>query len=189
MAAMDIEMASPVGPLVAVAYDQDHTFGIPAYQSELDLCHLLQAMSLTKGKFKKGARDRNGGLCPTCIAKRKRARCKHGGPGIPFRRVGVIKLKVQLLRPTPRRLSAYLVHHRPPLPVSRMPLPPIHPRFARPRVPRPIALSIPLSRYGRVSDHQRRLPRHPAPSSQSSRRVPSSTQRVPSGAARDREGD
>lgn len=29
MAAMDIEMTSPVGPLVAVAYDQDHTFGIP----------------------------------------------------------------------------------------------------------------------------------------------------------------
>jgi len=51
---MDIEMASPVGPfpLVAVGYDQDHQFGIPAYQSEVDLCQLLQAMSLTKGKFK-----------------------------------------------------------------------------------------------------------------------------------------
>ncbi|KAF8132085.1 hypothetical protein EV363DRAFT_1398453 [Boletus edulis] len=49
---MDTEMASPVGPLVAVAYDPDHTFGIPAYQSELDLCQLLQSMSLTKGKFK-----------------------------------------------------------------------------------------------------------------------------------------
>ncbi|KAG6382040.1 hypothetical protein JVT61DRAFT_674 [Boletus reticuloceps] len=54
MAAMDTEMASPVGPLVAVAYDPDHTFGIPAYQSELDLCQLLQSMSLTKGKFKVG---------------------------------------------------------------------------------------------------------------------------------------
>ncbi|KAI9568882.1 hypothetical protein HD554DRAFT_683240 [Boletus coccyginus] len=52
MATMDIEMASPVGPLVAVGYDQDHQFGIPAYQSEVDLCQLLQAMSLTKGKFK-----------------------------------------------------------------------------------------------------------------------------------------
>ncbi|KAF8552948.1 hypothetical protein OG21DRAFT_1523450 [Imleria badia] len=54
MAAMDIEMTSPVGPLVAVAYDQDHAFGIPAYQPELDLCQLLQSMSLTKGKFKVG---------------------------------------------------------------------------------------------------------------------------------------
>ncbi|KAN0081419.1 hypothetical protein V8E55_009043 [Tylopilus felleus] len=54
MAAMDIEMASPVGPLVAVAYNQDHQFGIPAYQSEFDICQLLQAMSLTKGKFKVG---------------------------------------------------------------------------------------------------------------------------------------
>ncbi|KAG9312207.1 hypothetical protein JVU11DRAFT_7505 [Chiua virens] len=52
MAAMDIEMSSPVGPMVAVGYDQDHGFGIPAYQSDLDLCQLLQAMSLTKAKFK-----------------------------------------------------------------------------------------------------------------------------------------
>lgn len=117
MATMDIEMASPVGPLVAVGYDQDRQFGIPvrtidrlhgdgitqlhavsqAYQSEVDLCQLLQAMSLTKGKFKvsrfhfvseaiiddrwkKGSRDRP---CPRCIAKCTRARCKHRGPGIP----------------------------------------------------------------------------------------------------------
>ena len=26
---MDIEMTSPIGPLVAVGYDQDHQFGIP----------------------------------------------------------------------------------------------------------------------------------------------------------------
>ncbi|KAF9243248.1 hypothetical protein BU15DRAFT_60090 [Melanogaster broomeanus] len=81
MAAMDIEMAYPVH--IAVNYDQDHEYKIPAYQSEIDLCQLLQSMSLSKGKFK-------------C----KRARCKHGGLRIPFRRVGVIKLKVQLLRPT-----------------------------------------------------------------------------------------
>lgn len=68
-----------------------------AYQSEVDICQLLQAMSLTKGKFKvgrfyfiseaviddrwkKGSRDRP---CPRCIAKCTRARCKHRGPGIP----------------------------------------------------------------------------------------------------------
>jgi hypothetical protein len=105
------------------------------------------------------------------------------------RRVGVIKLKVQLLRPTPHRLPARRVHPRPPFPTSRMPLPPIHPRFARPRVPRPLSVSVPLSRHRRISDNERRLSGYPAPSSQSSRRVPSSTQRVRSSAARDREGD
>ena len=29
MAAMDIEMTSPIGPLVAVGNDQDHQFGVP----------------------------------------------------------------------------------------------------------------------------------------------------------------
>jgi len=176
-------MTSPIGPLVAVGYDQDHQFEIPAYQSEVDICQLLQAMSLTKGKFKKGSRDRISARCPTCIARCTRARCKHGGPGIPFRRVGVIKLKLQLLRPTPHRLPAHLVRYRLPFSTPRMPLPPIHPRFARSRVPRPLSVTIPLPRCRRVSDDERRLSGYPASPSKSSRRVPSSTQRVRTSAA------
>lgn len=105
------------------------------------------------------------------------------------RRVGVIKLKVQLLRPTPPRLPAHLIYHRPTFPTPRMPLPSVHPRFARPRVPRPLSFSVPLPRCRRLSDDERRLSRHPASSSKSSRRIPSSTQRVRSGIPRDREGD
>ncbi|KIJ65948.1 hypothetical protein HYDPIDRAFT_27161 [Hydnomerulius pinastri MD-312] len=49
---MDIEMTSPVGPMIAVNYDEDRGYGIPAYQAEVDLCELLQTMSLSKGKSK-----------------------------------------------------------------------------------------------------------------------------------------
>ena len=105
------------------------------------------------------------------------------------RRVGVIKLKLQLLQPAPHRLPARLVHYRLPFSTPRMSLSPIHPRFARPRVPRPLSISVPLPRYRRVSDDERRLSGYPTPPSQSSRRIPSSTQRVRSSAARDCEGD
>ncbi|KAF8841737.1 hypothetical protein BDN67DRAFT_1010401 [Paxillus ammoniavirescens] len=57
MAATDIEMTSPVRPMIAANYDQGHGYGFPAYQSEVDLCQLLQAMSLSKGKFKAPAAE------------------------------------------------------------------------------------------------------------------------------------
>ncbi|KIK97965.1 hypothetical protein PAXRUDRAFT_135174 [Paxillus rubicundulus Ve08.2h10] len=57
MAATDIEMTSPVRPMIAADYDQDHEYGFPAYQSQVDLCQLLQAMSLSKGKLKAPAAE------------------------------------------------------------------------------------------------------------------------------------
>ncbi|KAF9222483.1 hypothetical protein BS17DRAFT_192072 [Gyrodon lividus] len=49
IAAMDIEMTSSARPMIAANYDQDHEYRI---SSEVDICQLLQAMSLSKGKFK-----------------------------------------------------------------------------------------------------------------------------------------
>ncbi|KAH7883303.1 hypothetical protein F5I97DRAFT_1939133 [Phlebopus sp. FC_14] len=46
---MDIEMASPVGPMVVASYGENPGYGVPA---ELDLCELLRTMSLSKGKNK-----------------------------------------------------------------------------------------------------------------------------------------
>jgi len=188
MAATDIEMTSPVRPMIAANYDQDHAYGFPAYQSEVDICQLLQAMSLSKGKFKKGSRGRSNSLCPICIAKCKRARCKHGGLGIPFRRVGVIKLKVQLLRATPHRLPSHVIRSRPTILAPRMPLPPIHPRFSRPRVPRSLSVPLPIPHRITFPDNERRLPGHNSAASQSSRRLPSSSQGMRSDPSGDRQG-
>ncbi|KIM52894.1 hypothetical protein SCLCIDRAFT_483374 [Scleroderma citrinum Foug A] len=81
---MDIEMTSPVGPMISTGFDETHGLGysVRGYASEVDLCNLLQSMTLSKGKNKKGSRTGNNSLCPICLTKCKRARCRHGGLGV-----------------------------------------------------------------------------------------------------------
>ncbi|KAL4064284.1 hypothetical protein V8B97DRAFT_2010933 [Scleroderma yunnanense] len=45
---MDIEMTSPVGPML----DETRRLGYSGYAAEVDLCNLLQSMTLSKGKSK-----------------------------------------------------------------------------------------------------------------------------------------
>lgn len=49
---MDIEMTSPVGPVIATGYEETRRLEFPGYASEVDLCNLLQSMSLSKRKTK-----------------------------------------------------------------------------------------------------------------------------------------
>ncbi|KAG6332432.1 hypothetical protein ID866_6660 [Astraeus odoratus] len=51
-AMMDIEMTSPVGPLITTGFDETRGFGFSGYAAEVDLCKLLQSMSLSKTKHK-----------------------------------------------------------------------------------------------------------------------------------------
>lgn len=182
---MDIEMTSPVGPMISTGFDETRALGYPGYATEVDLCNLLQSMTLSKGKNKKGSRTGNNTLCPICLAKCKRARCRHGGLGVPLRRIGVIKLKLQLLRPTPYRSTHHLTNH-PCFPTPSMPLPSVHSRFPRPRVPRALSVPLPVSRCISFPDDERRLPRHDLDSSQSPKRIPSGPQRVRRGSTGDR---
>lgn len=54
---MDIDMDSPVGPLIVRDYDESHSHGISVYGAEFDLCQLLQTLSLSKGKTKAPEND------------------------------------------------------------------------------------------------------------------------------------
>jgi hypothetical protein len=46
-----------------------------------------------------------------------------------------------------------------------MPLPPIHPRFTRPRIPRPLSIPLSLPRVITLPDDGRRIPGHDSHSS------------------------
>lgn len=186
---MDIDMDSPVGPLIVRDYDESHSHGISVYGAEFDLCQLLQTLSLSKGKTKTGSRKRSNTLCcPLCLAKGKRGRCKHRGSSVPFRR-GIIKFKVQLLRPPHHNHShhnqppAHLLYHSPALSTSRMPLPSIHPRFTRPRVPRALSISVPIPRVIALPDDGRRIPGHDSHPSCPAQCISPSTQRLCDGLA------
>ncbi|KAG2050870.1 hypothetical protein BDR06DRAFT_959602 [Suillus hirtellus] len=54
---MDIDMDSPVGPVIVTDYDELHSHGIPVYGAEFDLCELLQTLTLSKGKTKAPEND------------------------------------------------------------------------------------------------------------------------------------
>ncbi|KAG0699473.1 hypothetical protein DFH29DRAFT_47286 [Suillus ampliporus] len=49
---MDIDMDSPVGPVIVTDYNESHSHGISVYGAEFDLCELLQTLTLSKGKTK-----------------------------------------------------------------------------------------------------------------------------------------
>lgn len=193
-------MTSPIGPVIATGYEETRRLEFPGYASEVDLCNLLQSMSLSKRKTKKGSRGANNGngtLCPVCLARCKRARCKHGGLGLSLRRVGIVKLKVQLMqRPTPYNRSLtnnnshHHYHHRDPsFPTPSMPLPPIHSRFPRPRVPRALSVPLPIPRcIDGFPDDGRRVSGHDSHPSESPQCVPSGPQRVRRGSTGDRAG-
>jgi len=180
-------MDSPVGPVIVTDYDELHSHGIPVYGAEFDLCELLQTLTLSKGKTKKGSRKRsNTPCCPLCLAKGRRGRCKHRGSSVPFRR-GIIKFKVQLLRPPNHNHShnhkqhqppTHLLYHSSPLSTSRMPLPPIHPRFTRPRIPRALSIPLPLPHVITIPDHGRRIPGDDSHSSCPAQRISSCTPRL-----------
>lgn len=195
---MDIEMTSPIGPMIATGCEETRRLEFPGYAAEVDLCNLLQSMTLSKRKtMKKGSRGTNSNttLCPVCLARCKRARCKHGGLGLPLRRIGIVKLKVQLMRPTPyiRQLltnsSSSNHHHHPNFPTPGMPLPPIHSRFPRPRVPRALSVPLPVSRsVNLLPDDGRRVRGHNSNPSEPSKCVPSGPQRMRRGSTGDRSG-
>ncbi|OJA12756.1 hypothetical protein AZE42_07932 [Rhizopogon vesiculosus] len=48
---MDIDMQSPVGPVIVTDYNASHSHGV-VYGNEFDLCELLQTLTLSKGKTK-----------------------------------------------------------------------------------------------------------------------------------------
>lgn len=185
-------MTSPIGPMIATGCEETRRHEFPGYAAEVDLCNLLQSMTLSKRKTKKGSRGTNSNttLCPVCLARCKRARCKHGGLGLPLRRVGIVKLKVQFMRPTPyiRQLTNSNHHHHPNFPTPGMPLPPIHSRFPRPRVPRALSVPLPVSRSVNLPDDGRRVRGHDSNSSEPSKCVPSRPQRMRRGSTGDRSG-
>lgn len=180
-------MDSSVGPVIVTNYDESHSHGISVYGAEFDLCELLQTLTLSKGKTKKGSRKRsNSPCCPLCLAKGKRGRCKHRGSSVPLRR-GIIKFKVQLLRSShhnhnhnlqPHQPPAQLMYPSPALSASRMPLPPIHPRFTRPRIPRALSVPLPLPRVITLPDDGRRIPGHDSHSSRPAQCISTCTQRL-----------
>lgn len=188
---MDIEMTSPIGPMIATGCEETRRLEFPGYAAEVDLCNLLQSMTLSKRKTKKGSRgtNNNATLCPVCLARCKRARCKHGGLGLPLRRVGIVKLKVQFMRPTPYiRQLTNSNHHHPNFPTPGMPLPPVHSRFPRPRVPRALSVPLPVSRSVNLPDDGRRVCGHDSNPSEPSKCVPSRPQRMRRGSTGDRSG-
>lgn len=192
---MDIEMTSPIGPMIATGCEETRGLEFPGYAGEVDLCNLLQSMSLAKRKTKKGSRGANNTtttLCPVCLARCKRARCKHGGLGLPLRRVGVVKLKVQFMRPTPyNRLLTNSHHHHyhyPSFPTPSMPLPPIHSRFPRPRVPRALSVPLPIPRCINFPDDGRRVSGHDSDPSEPSKCVSPRPHRMRRGSTGDRSG-
>lgn len=49
---MDIEMTSPIGPMIATGCEETRRLEFPGYAAEVDLCNLLQSMTLSKRKTK-----------------------------------------------------------------------------------------------------------------------------------------
>lgn len=100
-------------------------------------------------------------------------------------RRGIIKFKVQLLRSShhnhnlhPHQPPAQLLYPSPALSASRMPLPPIHPRFTRPRIPRALSVPLPLPRVITIPDDGRRIPGHDSHSSRPAQCISTCTQRL-----------
>lgn len=50
---MDIEMTSPIGPMIATGCEETRRLEFPGYAAEVDLCNLLQSMTLSKRKTMK----------------------------------------------------------------------------------------------------------------------------------------
>jgi hypothetical protein len=57
-----------------------------------------------------------------------------------------------------------------------MPLPPIHPRFTRPRIPRTLSIPLPLPRVITLPDDGRRIPGHDSHSSRPAQCISTCTQ-------------
>lgn len=66
---MDIDMGSPVGPVIVTDYDESHSHGISVYGAEFDLCELLQTLTLSKGKTKAPEDDPTVSVVPYALQK------------------------------------------------------------------------------------------------------------------------
>lgn len=66
---MDIDMDSPVGPLIVTDYDESHSHGISVYGAEFDLCELLQTLTLSKGKTKAPENDATAPVVPYALQR------------------------------------------------------------------------------------------------------------------------
>ncbi|KAH7910029.1 hypothetical protein BJ138DRAFT_1102178 [Hygrophoropsis aurantiaca] len=61
---MDVEMASPVGPMIVTNYQDNLHHSIPQYGAEIDLCELLQTMTLSRPKSKSSHTATFQTICP-----------------------------------------------------------------------------------------------------------------------------
>ncbi|KAG1738201.1 hypothetical protein EDB19DRAFT_1895683 [Suillus lakei] len=66
---MDIDMDSPVGPVIVTNYDESHSHGISVYGTEFDLCELLQTLTLSKGKTKAPENDPTVPVVPYALQR------------------------------------------------------------------------------------------------------------------------
>ncbi|KAG2032611.1 hypothetical protein BDR03DRAFT_935917 [Suillus americanus] len=66
---MDIDMGSPVGPVIVTDYDESHSHGISVYGAEFDLCELLQTLTLSKGKTKAPEDDPTVSVVPYALQR------------------------------------------------------------------------------------------------------------------------
>ncbi|KAG1804118.1 uncharacterized protein BJ212DRAFT_944948 [Suillus subaureus] len=66
---MDIDMDSPVGPVIVTDYDESHSHGISVYGAGIDLCELLQTLTLSKGKTKAPEDDPTVSVVPYALQR------------------------------------------------------------------------------------------------------------------------
>ncbi|KAG2362448.1 hypothetical protein BDR07DRAFT_1031595 [Suillus spraguei] len=135
---MDIDMDSPVGPLIVRDYDESHSHGISVYGAEFDLCQLLQTLSLSKGKTKAPENDPTLSAVPYALQRVSEDAANTEDPAYHSDAESSSSKSSSCDLPTTTTTTtnqppAHLLYHSPALSTSRMPLPSIHPRFTRPR--------------------------------------------------------